>query len=100
MPLIQQSLETLFDFKVDIKQSNIPGAGHGAFLTYLGARVLKPRAASRSERLMTEHIVEALPIETHNPLVAETLGGKRMTVRLVSNTLCIFTSEQNFLLEQ
>ena len=82
--IIHHSIETLFDFRVDIKQSNIPGAGHGAFLTYLGARVLKPRSASRSERLMKEHVVEALPIDTHNPLVAETLGGKRMTVRLVS----------------
>lgn len=78
--------ETLYDFRVDVKQSSIANAGNGAFLTFLGARVLRPEAAARSERLLKEHVIEEL-VGTHNPLVAETMGGKTMNVTLTGSNL-------------
>ena len=78
--------ETLFDFRVNINQSTIPNAGYGAFLTYLGARVLKRQPLERSARLMKEHIVEN-DIDTHNSLDAETIGGRRMNVSLTGDNL-------------
>jgi len=78
--------ETLYDFQVDIKQSTIENAGHGAFLTYLGARVLKKSAAARSTRLLRGHCIEN-DICTHNPLEAETLSGKKVKVTLAGNNL-------------
>ena len=38
--------EVLYDFVIDIRHSNIKGAGRGAFLTFKGARVLKPGVKS------------------------------------------------------
>ena len=82
------STETLYDFRVDIKQSSIPNAGHGAFLTYLGARVLKKKAQERSSRLMNQHfIVDEADVVTHLPLSAKTLGGRTMNVKLTGDNL-------------
>jgi hypothetical protein len=33
----------MYDFVVNVKESNITGAGHGAFITFKGARELKRR---------------------------------------------------------
>lgn len=78
--------ETLYDFRVDIKQSSIENAGLGAFLTFLGARVLKPRAAARSVRLLKRHCVDD-EICTHCSLDAVTVGGKAMNVTLTGENL-------------
>ena len=80
------STETLYDFRVDIKKSSIPNAGHGAFLTYLGARVLNESAQQRSTRLMQEHTTEG-EVGTHLPLSAKTLGGRTMNVTLTGDNL-------------
>ena len=80
------STETLYDFTVDIKKSSIPNAGHGAFLTYLGARVLNESAQQRSTRLMQEHTTEG-EVGTHLPLSAKTLGGRTMNVTLTGDNL-------------
>ena len=63
---------------MDVKQSSIEKAGNGAFLTYLGARVLEAGAASRSARLLKEHVVDIASPERHDfgtqdSLVAEFL---------------------------
>ena len=34
-------IDTIYDLKIVVRESGIPGAGLGAFLTYLGARVLR-----------------------------------------------------------
>ena len=47
----------LFDFRVDIRQSNIPNSGYGAFLTFLGARKLKEEAMRRTAHLMDGRVV-------------------------------------------
>ena len=77
--------ETLYDFRVDIKQSSIPNSGHGAFFTYLGARVLKPEVMKRTARLMENHIIHISP--THDPLTAVTFDGRRMDVKLMGESL-------------
>lgn len=44
--------ENLYDFRVNIRQSKIPGdSGFGAFLTFLGARKLKAEAKRLSEQI-------------------------------------------------
>ena len=77
--------ECLYDFSTSIEKSGIENSGYGAFLTYQGARVLKPRAAARSSRLIREHVIYS--VGTHAPLVAETLGGRRMNVTLTGDNL-------------
>jgi hypothetical protein len=50
--------EVIFDFMVDAKESKIPNAGMGAFLKFLGARVLKRKCKKRSDVLFSyrEHV--------------------------------------------
>lgn len=40
--------DILYDFKVSIRQSQIPNSGYGAFLTYLGARLLNEERRGRT----------------------------------------------------
>lgn len=42
--------DVLYDFVVKVRDSNIPGAGRGAFLTYKGARVVRPGVKRRLRR--------------------------------------------------
>ena len=80
--------ETLYDFRVDIKQSGIPNAGYGAYLTYLGARVLNDSVKERGSALMKAHTVdENYGTTTHATLQAKTLGGRTMTVKLTGDNL-------------
>jgi hypothetical protein len=69
-----------------VKTSNIPNAGYGAFLTYLGARVLTKEASDRSKRLLDKH-VHCDNLDTLQPLQAQSLGGRRMSVKLTGNNL-------------
>ena len=55
-------------------------------MTYLGARVLKAKSATRSARLIQEHFIENA-VGTQDPLVAESLGGRRMNVTLTGDNL-------------
>ena len=77
--------ETLYDFRVNIKQSSIPNSGHGAFLTYLGARVLKPEVMKRSARLMEQHTITFT--DTHDHITAKTVDGRVMDVKLTGDNL-------------
>lgn len=86
MHKISRKPETLYDFRVDIKTSSICNAGHGAYLTYLGARVLKKSAFDLSTRLMKEHIA-LHDVGTLKPLMAQTIGGRRMSVRITGKNL-------------
>ena len=85
LTVICGATETLYDFRIDIRQSTIPNAGNGAFLTYLGARVLKRKAAERSQRLLGEH--DDVEVATRQHLVVTTLGGRNMSVQLTGNNL-------------
>ena len=69
-------------------------------MTYRGARVLKKRQADRSARLMSNHVIGS-NIYTHDPLVAETIGGRKMNVTLTGENLhyndnCLYWSEKRF----
>ncbi len=48
--------------------------------------MLKNKAAERSTRLMSKHVIES-EVETHNPLTAVTLGGRSMSVKLTGDNL-------------
>ena len=84
-------VETLYDFRVDIKPSNIPNSGLGAFLTFLGARVLRKDASDRSVRLIAEHNThdenDNLFVKTHEELRAQVYGGRQMQVTLKGDNL-------------
>jgi hypothetical protein len=43
--------EILFDFKVEVGASSIPGAKLGAFLTFIGARRLSPQGLMKGKRV-------------------------------------------------
>lgn len=84
-------IETLYDFIVEIKPSNIPNGGLGAFLTFLGARVLRKSASDRCARLLEEHNAYDetgnLFVKTHEELTAEVYGGRNIHVTLKGNNL-------------
>lgn len=82
----QTKTEALYDFKIDIRESTIPGGGLGAFLTYLGASVLRKATRDRSKRLLQQHVAANDIIDTHNPLEAE-IDGRKMSVSLNGNNL-------------
>jgi len=75
----------LYDFQIDIRESTIPNAGNGAFLTYLGARKLKKQAAIRSERLLKQHVIEGMA-ETE-PMTAILPGGLGIGVTVTGQNL-------------
>lgn len=72
--------EVLYDFLVDIRDSFIPGAGRGVFLTFKGVRVL------RAERRLDFGNMK--PSRTRALLEAKFLDGRSgLTVRLTGNNL-------------
>ena len=84
--------ETLYDFAVEVRTSSIPNAGHGAFLTYLGARVLRPEASARSARLLRGCYVDedsagSAIIPTRNTATARTPDGRMMKVTVTGENL-------------
>ena len=84
--------ETLYDFAVEVRASDIPGAGLGAFLTYLGARVLRPEAAARSSRLLRGCYVDETSagdpvIPTRDTATAQTPDGRMMKVTVTGENL-------------
>ncbi|KAL7521142.1 hypothetical protein ACHAWX_005840 [Stephanocyclus meneghinianus] len=91
--IIDSFTETLHYFQTEVLQSNIAGSGRGVFLTYLGAKVLNPKANARSERLLSEHVF----FDSHfsHQLSAVTQQGKRMTVTISPNS--VHLNENNVL---
>jgi hypothetical protein len=104
-------LETLHQFKTEVRMSGIVNSGRGVFLTYLGAKVvshysysfayshlyfpkhltlfthnkLRPGPYARSSRLLSKHLsVEQL---LRHPLPAVDHNGKRMTVTITPKSL-------------
>lgn len=78
-------LDTIYDLKIQVKQSEIPGAGMGAFLTFEGARLLKEElrtvaAKTREERIFHE-------TDTTKPLEAAYPGGYGVAVKLTGKNL-------------
>lgn len=71
--------DILYDFKICVKPSQIPNSGSGAYLTYLGARLLKDDRRARAIDLLTDSTVSQ--IATMEPLTAE-LSSKGMRAKI------------------
>ena len=70
--------EILYEFKIDVSKSSIPGAGFGAFLTFIGARILHPKYRQytrNGELAKTRQILDAA-MPNGNGGVHVTLTGK------------------------
>lgn len=76
---------------MEIRPSNIPNSGLGAFLTFLGARVLRKGASDRSARLIVQHGTYDengnLFVKTQEELTAEVFGGRQIHVTLKGDNL-------------
>ena len=62
---LPMTTDTLYDFRIDIRKSTIPNSGNGAFLTFLGARVLKSRIRSHVRRLKKNRVVVSVLTTNH-----------------------------------
>lgn len=74
-------LDVLFDFQIDVRDSSIPGAGKGAFLTYLGARRLKPACVLLGDQEMKKRA------STKEELQATMPSGHGCTVKICGENL-------------
>jgi len=84
MPL--QLPDILYDFKICVKPSQIPNSGNGAYLTYLGARLLKTDRRFRSNGLLIDSYISE--VETAKPLTARFRStGLRANVTLTGKDL-------------
>lgn len=68
-----------------MKESNIPNSGYGAFMTFLGARVLKRDCAQRSNELIMERLQITAP--TKEPLKAMRPEGFGVSLKLTGANL-------------
>ena len=73
-------LDYVYDFKIEARPSNIPNAGMGAFLTFIGARRLQQKTRIRATELLDARPYKELT--TMRPLVAELPDGFGMGVTL------------------
>ena len=84
-PLCEQ-IDILYDFKVCVKPSQIPNSGSGAYLTYLGARLLKADRRFRSNDLLINSSISI--VETTKPLTAAFRStGLRASITLTGKDL-------------
>jgi hypothetical protein len=74
--------DIIYDFELRVKTSTIPNSGKGVFLTFLGARELKPSKKRRGEELFEARVF--LPPKLSKPLHAwHPVGfGTRMTMHM------------------
>lgn len=69
--------ETLYRFRIDIDRSTIPGAGWGAFITYLGSSHLQPRLCRLNNRIMERRTL-------HTPKTSQSITFRRPDGQLAS----------------
>lgn len=78
--------DVIYDFEVSVRQSGIPGGGLGAFLTFLGARVLTDRSIAIAASAFRRVVVHIEP--TMEPLQALLpTTGRGVTVTLTGRNL-------------
>ena len=61
-------LDIIYDFELKARKSGLPNAGNGVFLTFLGARELKPSRRKRGEKLIEDrsyHVKQKLAQAIH-----------------------------------
>lgn len=78
-------LDTIYDLSIQVRQSEIPGSGMGAFLTFRGARVLKEHLREEADKKLAARVFHE-PI-TMKPLEAISPDGFGITVKLTGNNL-------------
>ena len=78
---LQFTADTLYDFRIDIRKSTIPNSGNGAFLTFLGARVLKARIRDNLKRLKKNRIVVSVPTTNHLEANIDDVTNAVVTIR-------------------
>ena len=78
--------DIIYDFEVRAKQSSIPNAGNGAFLTFLGARELKPSRLRRGDEIMEDRRYKPLPLS--QPMEAVHPDGFGISFKVVGEDLC------------
>jgi hypothetical protein len=81
------SSDIIYYFKVDIRESNIPNAGLGAFLTFLGARELDAEDKARGESRLIGREQEWKQRLTTTPLLADHPDGYRLSLTLEGSNL-------------
>jgi hypothetical protein len=69
---------------VHIDKSQIPNSGLGAYLSYLGARKLKPECKEISERILEDICCHHVS-DTRKELKAELPNGRGVTLTLISD---------------
>lgn len=74
--------EILYDFLVDVDKSTIPNSGNGAFLTYLGARHLKPGAYRKEAEIQKKK-----ELHCHAELEASNAHGFCMNVKFTGEVV-------------
>jgi len=77
--------ETLYDFQLHTGESHIPNSGFGAFLTFEGARLLKPEAAKRSKQIIKDRYPVDVP--SARLLEAKGIDGMNVSVSLKGDNL-------------
>jgi hypothetical protein len=75
--------DIIYDFKVEAQTSTIPNSGNGAFLTFLGARELKPSAKKRNESLWKKREVRVSALD--DVMTAKSCDGCHASVKLVGD---------------
>ena len=77
--------DTIYDFKVEVRQSLIDDAGLGLFLTFIGARSLKPDVKNWSQLLKSNRHI--LHVPTQEELVARLPDDTSVLVKLKGKNL-------------
>jgi len=75
----------LHEFQTEVRPSSIVNSGRGVFLTYLGAKKLKPEASAKSSQLIKHHV--AVDNLLHSTLPAVFNDGKRASVTVSPQSL-------------
>ncbi len=78
--IISIRTEILYEFRIEVSKSSIPGAGFGAFLTFIGAKILHPKYRQytrNGELAKTRQILDAA-MPNGNGGVHVTIAGKGM----------------------
>lgn len=77
--------ENIYDFKVDIRKSLIPNSGHGAFLTFVGSRILKQESKRLSKKFMRGRF--ALDVPTTRYLEYKTTDGMTSSLTIKGDNI-------------
>lgn len=103
-PHIMISQDIIYDFVLAASKSTIPNAGNGVFLTFLGARELKPSRRRRGRELIADRPAKepnlSFPIDAIHPDgfgITVTITGEHL--HCPYNSLCLLPSLKALVLD-